>query len=112
MTEPKRRSHDELTRALIRQNQELLKFIESTIPVAEDSAFVPTAFQQDILKALDGKALRTDALAAKVGDRRRLFKDPGGLPELQEHGLVSHNRRVGYYRPDSLPPELTQAVDG
>lgn len=83
--------------------------LETTLPPAAESAFVPTPFQADILAALEGKGLRTDALAAKVGDRRRLFKDPGGIPELQEQGLVSHHRRVGYYRPDFPPPELSRS---
>lgn len=68
--------------------------------------FVPTPFQQDILDALEGKALRTDALAAKVGDRSRLFRHPGGLKELQEQGLVAHHKRLGFYRPDAPPEEL------
>ncbi len=73
------------------------------------NAFVPNAFQKAILAALDKKGLRTDALAAKVGDRRRLFKDPGGLPELMEEGMVAHHKRIGYYRTDSPPQDLTQS---
>lgn len=69
------------------------------------TAFVPTPFQQDILDALEGKGLRTDALAAKVGDRSRLFR-PEGLPELRQHGRVDHHPRVGYFRPDAPPPCL------
>lgn len=70
------------------------------------AGFVPTAFQQAVLEALDCKALRTEALAAAVGDRARLFRPKGGLAELREHGLVSHHERLGYYRPDSPPPQL------
>jgi hypothetical protein len=73
---------------------------------AESSPFVPTAFQQDILDALEGKALRTDALAARVGDRSRLFRHPGGLKELQEQGRVAHHKRLGYYSVESPPPGL------
>lgn len=75
-----------------------------------DAVFVPNAFQTAILDALEGKALRTDALAAKVGDRSRLFSKPrGGLPELKEHGLVGHHDRLGFYRVDAPPPELAGA---
>ena len=63
-----------------------------------DEVFVPTPFQKGILDALDGKALRTDSLGNKVGDRRRLFKQ-GGLKELRERGLVGHHDRLGYYSP-------------
>lgn len=68
--------------------------------------FVPTATQDAILDALAGKALRTDALAARVDcDRRTLFK-PNGIKELVQAGWVRHHRRLGYYRPDDPPPEL------
>lgn len=67
-------------------------------------------FQRGILQALQGRALRTDALAAEVGDRSRLFR-PGGLAELRDRGLVDHHPRLGYYRPDALPPELTEAAN-
>ena len=74
---------------------------------AEPIKFVPNAFQRGILEALKGKALRTDELARRVGDRRRLFRPTGGLSELQDEGLVKHTRRVGYYRPDEPPPEVS-----
>lgn len=70
------------------------------------SCLVPTPFQQGILQALNGQALRTDGLAHKVGNRRKLFIHPGGLRELQDHGMIAHHKRVGYYRPDALPPVL------
>jgi len=67
---------------------------------------VPTAYQQAILDALEGRALRTDALAAALGgDRRRLFR-AGGLSELREQGLVSHHARLGFYREDVPPGEV------
>lgn len=69
-----------------------------------DPSFVPTAFQEAILTALEGRALRTDALGHEVRDRSRLFRHPGGLKELREQGLVAHHPRLGYYRPDA-PPE-------
>lgn len=68
--------------------------------------FIPTPYQQAILEALEGKALRTDGLANLVGDRSRLFRHPGGLKELQEQGLVAHHKRLGFYRPDVPPEEL------
>jgi hypothetical protein len=71
--------------------------------------FVPTPFQKGLLHALEGLALRTDALAAKVGSRRKLFTHPGGLRELQEQALIAHHKRLGYYRPDAPPPELLDA---
>jgi len=67
--------------------------------------FIPTPFQRGILKALDGKALRTDALAAVVGDRSRLFRR-GGLNELRDRGMVANHPAIGFYRPDAPPPEL------
>jgi hypothetical protein len=76
-------------------------------PAAEPAGrFVPTPFQKGILQALHGQALRTDDLARKVGNRRKLFIHPGGLRELQEHGLVAHHKRLGYFRPDAPPPAL------
>lgn len=97
-----------VVRSLIRANRELADALEKVVGPADlSAAFVPTDNQQAILAALKGKALRTDAIANKVTcNRRSLFKDPGGLPELIEEGLVSHHRRVGYYRPDAPPPDL------
>ncbi|MBL8795406.1 MAG: hypothetical protein JNM56_15990 [Planctomycetia bacterium] len=74
--------------------------------------FIPTDYQKEILAVLDGKALRTDAIAAKTGNRRGLFRDPGGIPELRAHGLVDWHRRIGFFRPDALPPELKKALEG
>lgn len=73
------------------------------------NGLVPTPFQQGILQALNGQALRTDGLAHKVGNRRKLFIHPGGLRELQDHGMIAHHKRLGYYRPDALPPVLRDA---
>jgi hypothetical protein len=73
---------------------------------ASSAPWLPTAFQQSILDALDGRALRADALGDEVGDRGRLYKKPGGIQELRDHGLVAHHPRRGYYRPDAPPPEL------
>lgn len=69
-------------------------------------SFVPTTFQEEVLAALEGRALRTDALGNAVGDRSRLFRNPGGLKELRKYNLVKHHPRLGYYRPDAPPEEL------
>jgi hypothetical protein len=83
------------------------------IPVYIDQvpaeAWVPTAMQKGILRALEGKALRTDALATAVGcDRRRLY-ETGGIKELQERDLVGHHERLGHYSTANPPPELAEA---
>lgn len=116
MSDKKRHDPAHIARALIRQNRELakqndelLRFIESGLPPIDENTFVPNPTQEAILTALQGKGLRTDALASKCDcNRRSLFKDPGGIPELQEEGLVAHHPRVGYYRPDAPPPNLSQ----
>ncbi len=83
----------------------------TTAVVPETEAFVPTAFQVAILDALDGKALRTDALAAAVGDRSRLFRHPGGLKELKDQGLVANHHRLGFYRVDAPPEALAEKIE-
>ena len=94
-----------LCRSLIQQTREMADMIDALLPPPK--AVIRSAFQQGILDALDGKALRTDALAVRVGSRSRLFaKD--GLPELQEEGVVAHDKRVGYYRPDAPPADFVR----
>lgn len=73
---------------------------------SQQEPFVLTVFQRAILEALEGRALRTRALGAAVGDESRLYK-PGGLKELREHGLVKHHSRLGFYRVDAPPEELS-----
>jgi hypothetical protein len=71
--------------------------------------FEPNALQADVLCALEGKALRTDALAREIGcDRTQLFRKPGGVQELREHGLLDNDPGHGYYRPDAPPAELSK----
>lgn len=72
--------------------------------------FVPNAFQTAILEALEGKAMKTGALAAAVHcETPQLFKKPkGGIAELREHDLVRHHERLGYWRPDAPPPQLSE----
>lgn len=97
-------------RAMIAANRAMADALERMLPKPVEKpapVFVPTDLQQRILDALAGKALRTDALWQRCDcNRRSLFNDPGGLPELQEQGLVAHHARTGYYRPDCPPPEL------
>jgi hypothetical protein len=66
--------------------------------------FVPSPFQEDILRALRGKAHTADRLQTKLNvNRKQLYRD--GLNPLKEAGLViSGGKRVGgYYRPDAPP---------
>ena len=96
-------------RALIAANRAMADTIERLLPqpAPQLPAFIPTDFQRDILSALKNRSMRTDALAHRLQcGRSRLFADPGGLPELQEQGMVAHHRRVGYFRPDAPPPDL------
>jgi hypothetical protein len=73
-------------------------------PHPQPPAFEPTDYQVRILEALEFRALRTDALAAALGgDRRRMFRRPGGIHELREAGLVALDPRRGYYRTDAAP---------
>lgn len=99
-----------LVRSLCRAQKELIEMVEAVLPPPEPPrvGFVPNAFQQGILAALNGVGLRTDALASRVGSgsRSRLF-ERDGLPELQEEGLVCHHKRIGYYRPDAPPPGVS-----
>lgn len=82
----------------------LSRIVYSTRP---EDVFVPSHMQRGILDALNGKALRTDALASKVGSRSRIFRRDG-IHELRHAGLVSHHKRIGYFRPDAPPPELAK----
>jgi hypothetical protein len=66
--------------------------------------FVGTPFQRKIFDALDGRALKKQALANEVCSREgtRLYRK-GGIKEMIEVGLVAHQNGVGYYRPDAPP---------
>lgn len=110
---PPNPDHRSALRSAMRVLREMAEMVERIVgPDAptEPEPFVPNEFQRQILEALDGKALRTDALAGAVGNRRRLFKHPGGISELIEEGLVANHPRCGYYRPDRAPPEIFQDV--
>jgi hypothetical protein len=80
-----------------------------TAQPASPNCFVPTPFQKGILQALNGQALRTDDLAHKVGNRRKLFTHPGGLRELRDWGLVAHHKRLGYYCLNAPPQVLKES---
>lgn len=81
-----------------------LPLLSATLATNGTPTFEPTVFQLAILDALAGKALRVDALAAAVKDRPKLYRDPGGLKELERQDLIRHSKRAGYFRPDA-PPE-------
>lgn len=66
--------------------------------------FTPTAFQERILEALQGRALHTEELVQAIEDARLFFAGQGGFWELRHLGLVVHDARVGNYRPDAPPP--------
>ena len=70
----------------------------------EQETFVPNDFQNSILQALDGVALKKQDLANKVcgGEGSRLYK-PGGIKELMERKLVTNKPRLGYFRPSNPP---------
>ncbi len=107
------RANAENIRHAAEVNRQLIDSLAEFLGPEPLPEFIPTEFQQELLRALKGKALRTDALAAKLDcPSSRLFKHPGGLPELQEHGLVAHNKRLGYYRPDAPPAEKEGAANG
>lgn len=75
-----------------------------------DTVFVPTPFQERILSSLDGTALRTDAIASAIDcNRRQIFK-PNGIKELVAAGRVRWHHKLGYFRPDSLPQELSSTT--
>jgi hypothetical protein len=67
---------------------------------------IPSLLQAAILKALDGRALKKQALADIVskGEGSRLYRR-GGLKELIQMGKVKHASGRGYYRPDAPPSD-------
>ncbi len=72
--------------------------------------FIPTQFQERILRVLDAKALTARGLAAALRcDMKQLYRS--GLNELKREGKVLNNRRVGgYYRPDAPPERYAQLL--
>jgi len=78
--------------------------IGTTVSTEPHVVFVPTPLQSAILDALDGKAMKKQALADEVcgGEGTRLYRK-GGINELREIGRVDHKHGVGYFRPDAPP---------
>ena len=69
--------------------------------------FRMTQCQAAILEALEGKILKTGALTRATGyTSAELFRERGGMHELQEHGMVAHVAGKGFYRPDAPPDDL------
>jgi hypothetical protein len=86
------------------------RLVDRLIDATDMNPYVPTPQQRAILLALDGRALRQDQLEAVTGyDRRQLHRE-SGLTGLRRRDKVRHNRRLGYFRPDSPPPELRKAA--
>jgi hypothetical protein len=83
--------------------------IEATVsdptPVNGPPVFVPTRLQKAILSALDGKALRKEALAeaCELKGAPQLYQD-GGINELRNLGMVYRHRRFPA-RPREAPLE-------
>jgi hypothetical protein len=85
--------------------------VESTIGSA--GSLILDARQERILEVLEGKALRAQTLADACGfEKNKLYQKRANgsqpLPELVEHGLVIKDRKVGFYRPDAPPQNVTQ----
>lgn len=75
-------------------------------PVDVPPTLLLTPRQRDILKALDGKALKKEDLAAKVcgaSDYGNILFRPGGLKELMALGMVENTRGIGYWCTCSPP---------
>jgi hypothetical protein len=83
-----------------------------TEAMGRSAAFIPTQFQERLLRTLTLKALTADLLQTRLrADRKQLYRD--GLRPLMASGLVKNNRRVGgYYRPDSPPPGFAEKLNG
>ena len=90
-------------RAVLSELKAIEAILENQPPPPMDH-FIPTALQRGILKALDGKAMRTDELGYAVGDRSRLFK-ANGIRELIDRDIIAHHPSCGYFRPD-CPPQF------
>lgn len=106
MSAPQKPSPDPfaIARIFIRQTKELVKLVESQLPPAEKiSGFVPTPLQEQILMALDGAAMRGEAIAEALDVSKRAIYKKGGINELVDQGLIANHPRLGYYRPDAPP---------
>jgi hypothetical protein len=68
--------------------------------------FLPTDRQKRILDILDGKTKKLAQLADTLKVRPSTLSGRD-LKELRDQELVRHDKRIGYYRPDAPPPELS-----
>lgn len=75
-------------------------------PDALDPPIVLNDTLLGIMKELDGRALRVEALAKLVtgGEPNRLYRD-GMKTVLEANGFIVLDRRIGWYRPDRPPPD-------
>lgn len=72
------------------------------------TSYIETPQDRAILEALNGKALRTDALITQSHiDRTTLFRR---IKILKKIGKIMHRKELGYFRPDALPPQLRDQV--
>jgi hypothetical protein len=69
--------------------------------------FVRTVRQRQILDMLDGKSKKLAQLADRLKVKESTLSGRD-LKELREQGLIDHSKRIGYYRPDAPPPELSR----
>jgi hypothetical protein len=73
-------------------------------PAAPPGVFEPSELQGDIIEALEWKGMTAGKLATAVGvSERYLYRKPGGLAELIDHGMIRNTHGVGYWRPDAPP---------
>jgi hypothetical protein len=68
--------------------------------------FLPTDRQKRILDMLDGETKKLAQLADTLKVRPSTLSGRD-LKELRDQELVRHDKRIGYYRPDAPPPELS-----
>jgi hypothetical protein len=105
-TDEERQAYEDQRQALIGKAHLLRERILTVKQsLAGQPEFIPNDFQWAILKALQGRALKKQQLAAEVcgGEGTRLYRK-GGIKELMAARKVANKPRFGYYRPDALPP--------
>jgi hypothetical protein len=86
-------------------------------PDVEPPQLILSALQVQILKVLEGKGLRTEALANACGvDKNKFYRKSAvgikPLQELKDAGLVTLDEKIGYYRKDAAPPAVTRVNRG
>jgi hypothetical protein len=97
----------EAAREAVDQLADGLRFSDPHYSGPHSKPFVGSPLQVAIYKALDGRALKKQALACEVcgGEGTRLYK-PGGIKEMMAGEFVVNKPGLGYYRPDAPPPGL------